>query len=93
MQITFALLDNRHKGYPEFSHRALISGPNKFSDFVKIRRWCWETWGPSCERDFTQYECESDEIKWAWHVDSFSNDKCYIYLVNTELTHFTLKWT
>ena len=89
MQITIASLDGRHRGYPEFSHRALIEGPNRFKDFVQIRRWCWETWGPSCERDFTFYE---SDVKWAWHVDAFANDKCYIYLNNTELTHFTLKW-
>ena len=94
MNLLFEKLDRRHNGYDRFSHRVevrnLINRFERDSEFVKVREWCWDNYGPSCERDFRMYK---PDTKWSWHV-SQTHGTCYIYLSgDTELTHFTLKWT
>lgn len=85
-------LDGRHSGHGTFTHRVRISGPKqeKIDMFHRVRTWCWETFGPSTERD--TYTSANVTAPWAWHLDS-QHYIPYIYLkTNREQMLFTLKW-
>ena len=90
MQIHISPLDGRHAGNRMFTHRAEILGPwdQRRHNFVEMRQWCWESYGPGVERDLSH--CLPD-TKWAWHVGE-NPSSYYIYLKAEQLTHFSLKW-
>jgi hypothetical protein len=90
MSIVISKLDGRHAGHILFSHRAEIIGTwiERDQEFVQVREWCWETFGPGVERDLIHAKKDS---KWGWHLNQ-SPAKYYIYLKDEYLTHFTLKW-
>jgi hypothetical protein len=87
-------LDRRHDGHQYFTHRVYVSGlssTDKGKEFIEVRKWCWETFGPSCELSLYQH---SEKEKWAWRIDdqkSYSK-QYYIYLTEEARTHFALKW-
>jgi hypothetical protein len=89
-------LDGRHKGLNRLKYRILVQGPRteKFQDFLQVRRWCWETWGPSCEREIFLLLAQNnvESMDWAWHFDE-KWQACYIYLAGSkQLELFSLKW-
>jgi hypothetical protein len=90
MPIFFQKLDGRHSAHRDFSHRAEIFGPwdERRTQFVEIRDWCWENFGPGIERELRD---QKPEAKWAWHI-SESPSGYYIYLKDEMLTYFSLKW-
>ena len=46
----------------------------KIIDFNKLRDWCWDTWGPSC--DMKDYDCihECQVLKPSTHNDNGTNN-------------------
>jgi len=96
MKFKIEKLDGRHKGNSSFTHRAVVLGltADRFIDFLTLREWCWNTWGPSCEREI-YLNTHFNKIKnnsWAWHYNDDYNE-CCIYLTGSkELELFTLKW-
>jgi len=96
MKLSLEKLDGRHKGLNRLKYRVLVNGakPTKFQDFCQVRQWCWETWGPSCEREIflSLGQDNVGSVEWAWHYDEKFN-YCYIYLAGPkQLELFTLKW-
>ena len=94
MQIKIEPLDRRHSGNLRFSHRVWIYGEDRIENFNTIRNWCWEVWGPSCERDdaIKLFHAKNPlhNPQWAWYTDAFER---YIYLVDDQaLAFFKLKW-
>ena len=94
MALKLETLDGRHSGNYYFKYRVWVHGTDRVRDFIQIRNWCWEVWGPSCERDDHIQSKRDPEIEnnlhWAWHVHERSR---YIYLINDRaLAFFKLKW-
>ena len=106
-------LDQRYKGAGKFKwainfdHIQTDSGlvasmdvliPTE-KDFVLVRNWCWEVFGPSQEIDY--FECATPKEmcpngKWSWfrsHNRAHTFGETMIYLENdNQLTMFKLKW-
>jgi hypothetical protein len=92
VKITLQKLDGRHSLSTFFSHRAKMIGMDGCAEFVEIRNWMWENYGPGLERETVwtlNYFKEIPVPVWAWHVD---DRKYYIYMKDEVLTHFTLKY-
>ena len=84
-------LDKRFAGHRDFQYRIGFIGyrQERVQQFLKVREWCWDTWGPGCERDYC-YESVHKPIAWTWFSE---NGDEYIYLKdNALLTHFQLIW-
>jgi hypothetical protein len=94
------ILDKRHAGHTIFTHRVRIEVKDssvhgaREAEFLKIREWCWEQFGPGCERDFAHLMPHGvlNEYRWAWYIDPNSSYKLYIYLKEETMTLFALKW-
>jgi len=95
MSLRLETLDGRHSGKIFFKYRVWVyGGADGIRDFIQIRNWCWEVWGPSCERDdhiLSYKDPEVDTNKhWAWLTDG---NYRYVYLTNDQaLAFFKLKW-
>jgi len=88
-------LDRRHKGTTLFQYYVEPVFHTHITDKVKFyewRNWCWNTWGPSIERD-AALDFGSNHYnvaRWSWHTENglkriyFKSDK--------ELNWFNLKW-
>lgn len=81
-------LDARMNGYGDFKYVAKFRKRADKSNFIDIRNWCWETWGPSCELEFWN---ESTNPAWAWAVTEFEM-KIYVDS-DKEASWFALKWS
>jgi hypothetical protein len=105
--IKIVKLDRRYRGYRqfkfliEFVRRGFLPQNNdRLKNFLKVREWCQDTWGHTCERDFhirlsediTKSEIEyKTNPHWAWH--STNNGVFRIYFKDQqELDMFTLRW-
>ena len=94
MALKLETLDGRHSGNYYFKYRVWVHGTDRVRDFIQIRNWCWEVWGPSCERDDHILSYNNSTVvnnpHWAWHVYERSR---YIYLIDDQaLAFFKLKW-
>lgn len=92
-------LDARFAGFQHFQYRIKFHHTTKYAKFIEIRNWCWETWGPSYERDILiemAYQDESFVRPWSWNIASNRTRKFsepFIYLAtDKELSIFNLKW-
>lgn len=87
-------LDGRHTGHEIFKYRIWMNGPqqDRTTEFLNLRQWCWDTWGPGCERDIQRQVFLNPH--WAWHHDENAAwGNLYIYLADDQaLTLFKLKW-
>jgi hypothetical protein len=98
-------LDARHHGSAWFTHRVEVLGDmeTKAQMLHNVRIWCWETFGSSCELDYLN-DCYKEPVDptakkypwdlgitvdWAWRVD---DRRMFVYLRNSALTNFQLKW-
>ena len=99
-------LDRRYNGANHFRW-AVDPGPvaltlNRYAsakntDFIRLRIWCWEQWGPSAElscatsmRELNQGE----QLKWAWDSEDIKNHVRRIFLKgDEELSFFILAWS
>lgn len=92
-QIKLTKLDKRHAGTKYFKYRALVDGVRdvRVKKFLELRQWCWNTWGPSSERDFAVVE---QPTHWAWHTGrDILYDPLHIYLVaDQDAAFFKLRW-
>ena len=84
MSLKLTTLDGRNLGYPLFKYSvALRYNPDSDEDFVKVRQWCWNNFGPSMELDLwldARYtnvylwldaihkDQKPSELKWSWHA-------------------------
>lgn len=96
MTLSLEKLDGRHKGLNRLKYRILIHGTttDRFQTFLQIRQWCWDTWGPSCEREIFLPLANNNpgSNDWAWHFEE-KFQACYIYLSGSkQLELFSLKW-
>ncbi len=62
--------------------------------FTDLRKWCWETFGASVERDYIYLYHLDNEIKpqWSWHNDIQDKANYLYFKDDIALTHFQLKW-
>jgi hypothetical protein len=92
-------LDARFKGYSDWKYvispkrgQTMVS---RRQDFLRIREWCWNTWGPSKEIDFwlddkKVAEALGQNAHWAWQNDLY-NARIYLR-TDKELAQFYLTW-
>ncbi len=80
-------LDRRHKGHDLFRYYAQF-GHSEVDEFVKVREWCWQTWGSSCEIEIL--DRINKKLKWAWVNDQY-NTRLYFETEN-EYSWFLMKW-
>jgi hypothetical protein len=100
MRLTHRQLSLRDKGYGTFEFVANIEySPGEtmvhlIEEYNKIRSWCWETFGPSCERDhhITLYR-HGVEVNphWAWSVET--STKSIYFVSDTGLNWMLLKFS
>ena len=78
----------RHLGHVSFTHyiEYIYANANKF---VEHRQWCWETWGPSCELEYTT----DSTRRWCWMSESGPSRIRIYFASQTEASHFALKWS
>ena len=90
-RITLEKLDKRHNLHEFFTHRTWQTDKDQVPEWVKMRNWLWENYGPGLEYEtvwITQYHPEF-KIQWAWRVE---DQVYYLYLKDEILTHFSLKF-
>lgn len=92
MKLQLERLDGRHNASRVYTHRVWIQGMShdRKQSYIQLREWCWENFGPGCERDLIWYN-KSSTYRWAFHFDQKS-EAPYIYLKEEVLTAFMLKW-
>jgi hypothetical protein len=89
-------LTRQYSGYGTFTH---VVEYTKWDilQFNQHRQWCWDTWGASCELDFSlrlqrQHPDKRNE-KWSW-LTNLDVPKIRIYFASEqEASHFLLKWS
>lgn len=75
-------LDRRHTGHDCFDYQIHLD----VEQFVQVRNWCWETFGPSYELNIVK---SNDPPAWCWRSVGYNA----IYLRGDEqATLFQLKW-
>ena len=100
MKIKVKKTDKRHSGHDIFLYSVDVEWQGigrrteRLIAFNQVRQWCWETFGPSCERE---HWLELDKFKhpvpnerWCWHSD-YGNFKIYLRS-EKEANWFKLKW-
>jgi len=95
MKFKTTKLDKRHNGNHLFSHYVTFPNISTFQSklqFIELRNWCWESWGPGMEIDYAcalgsnQYQT----CRWAWMTEY---GKARLYFSTTkEYNWFILKW-
>jgi hypothetical protein len=89
-------LDRRYNGSGRFSHYVepdgILPPIDRIQQFIEWRNWCWETFGPSAERDFTGQWYQLD-VKWAWDTEQYSSRHLRLYFTEETLVVFKLKWS
>lgn len=81
-------LDGRMNGHGEFT-RCVDFTREENQKFVKVRNWCWEQWGPSCELDFWYHQLDRNPA-WCWMVDNW-RIRLY-FATEKEAQWFYLRW-
>jgi hypothetical protein len=96
-------LDKRYRGGGIFKYRVTIKNPywlptanihTVIEDFFKMRTWCYQTWGESCELNewLIIYGRRHANEFWCWDTDSV-NKIYHLYLkTEKERNWFSLKW-
>ena len=78
-------LDRRMNGYGIFSHRICVLSS---ADFLLIRQWMIENFGPGCELDmFNLSESIGMGYTWAWDTEY---SKAQLYFNEAQIGHFIL---
>lgn len=89
-------LTRQYTGHGSFSH-VIDYTIQDIIQYDQHRQWCWETWGPSCELEFSlrfrRINPEGWNAKWAWLADT-SFPKIRIYFGSEqEVAMFILRWS
>jgi hypothetical protein len=87
---TFKYMVDLHKStVPNHNHYSSQIRLHRIQEFVDIRIWCWETWGPSCE--IASYIPLDRDYVWSWEQE---HGHMRLYLkTDKELAWFQLKWS
>jgi hypothetical protein len=116
MNFVIIKLDGRYTCSRYFKYRLEFNSPiigyDRDKDLARQQQvmleWCWEAFGPGCERDFYRFvafeekprtkpgivfaERKKNAPRWAWYYDP-KHSAPYIYIVDdTVLSHIQLKW-
>lgn len=102
-------LDRRYTGYRQFKFLIEILTPgygyrnnDRLRYFLKVREWCHDMWGHTCERDFYIQLIEdisSNEVlynvnpHWSWHSNTADSSYKIYFKDQEELDMFILRWT
>jgi len=79
-------MDGRFSGGRYFNYKVEFLSRDRVA-YCKIREWCWEQFGSSCELDFWRPD---EHPGWCWLKD---NDRVRIYFVSEkEYSWFVLRW-
>jgi len=85
-------LDGRHSGHEKWGYYIeplIYSSGARYKMFHEWRKWCWNTYGESMERDHAAQE-QLRDYKWCWFV---YNGIYRIYLKSDkELNWFKIRW-
>lgn len=99
-------LNKRYTWHQHFSHRVEILrplritpvGPDRVRDFVMLRQWCWEQFGPSVETIYWEQlkiteQAHMSNSKWAWYINTHDNYRTFLYFADeAALFFFKLNW-
>jgi len=94
MELRVETLDGRHALNTLFTHRVAVKGQNRARDFVQLREWCWEMFGPGVERTLVWHTREDDrtlKYRWCWHVPDSENTQ-YLYFREETASAFFIRW-
>lgn len=87
-----AKLTRNYKGYGHFTHRVEFLGYNSQhkkhvqQQWIKLRNWLWNRFGPSAEQELARPEnFDGTQPKWAW-----DSEKSSIYLRDEAYVEFLL---
>jgi hypothetical protein len=80
-------IDKRMLGHGLFKYQTVFL-KREIENFIGIRIWCWEQWGPSSELDF--YYLLENKPPWSWVSDNHgryrillqSDKECSWYILN-----------
>lgn len=101
MTIQLTTLDGRYLGHEVFNYSITLRyNVDSETDFVKVREWCWNVFGPSREIDLCldpRYNQALGDPRWSWHSPrtSYMNSRPRprIYLAtDREAAEFLLRW-
>ena len=108
MKLNVIKLDRRHtanqvfKYYVEPAYEFGVGRDDRIEMFKELRAWCWEMFGPGCERDFVvlrpvpvgeEGQCRMQAVeKWAWLTTTDASGELRIYFNDEAMTFFKLKW-
>jgi hypothetical protein len=80
--------DARFSGYPNFKYHITFRRMET-EQYCNIRKWCWETFGASCELQNIS-RVTNPNMEWCWDSDEW---KSRIYLATEkQYQWFLLKW-
>jgi hypothetical protein len=89
-------VDGRYRGHESF--RWMLDFYRNQLGYLKVREWCWETWGASEELElweYVYYRPETRELanpNWSWLYDA-NPVTLKIYLRDdSELAWYKLRW-
>ena len=108
MKFKIVKTDRRHTAnqvfryYVEPAYELGVGRDERIEMFKELRAWCWEQFGPGCERDYvvlhpvpagTDGQCRmATQERWAWLTTTDTNSVLRIYFNDDELAWFKLKW-
>ena len=95
MELKVETLDGRHSLHTLFTHRVLVKGQDRQKNFVQLREWCWEMFGPGIERSLAWHMRDDDKTlkyRWCWHIDPANEYLMYLYLKEETASAFFIKW-
>lgn len=92
-------LDRRHTGHEIWTHMVEPRGriTEVFEEFQAWREWCWETLGPSMERDYVKLIpnqfgiLPNPQTAWCWYTE-YNHLRLY-FKDEAALSSFMLKWS
>ena len=98
-------LDGRNTWHQHFSHRVEIRRHHNdrklfehTSNFIMLRQWCWDNFGPSVETMYWEQLQVTEQAhlasdKWAWYVNTHNGYRTFLYFADeTALSFFKLNW-
>lgn len=82
-------LDARYTGYGRFKYFVGFRY-KEMDEFVAVRKWCWETFGASCEMQIYD-KVTNPNTTWSWVLDDYRS-RIY-FATEKEYNWFLLKWS
>ena len=82
------MVDVRRSIDPDYNFSA-NNRIKRLNEFVDMRIWAWDTWGPSCE--IASYIPLEKDYVWSWDQEH-SNMRVYL-MSDKEMAWFVLRWS